>query len=89
MCEYYLKGTCEGGSCTECEDCGNKEKHRLKGWECPVCGAGVSPYVTFCSHGTTLSPQIFRYSPTFTSTPEALYPYIVTSSGASGTRSGN
>ena len=62
-CENCTSGLCDG--CTE--------KGLLKGWECPVCGAGVSPFVTFCTHCAVPSLPVF-YVPYV----EPIYPYEVT-----------
>ena len=63
-----------------CDDkCGAcTEKGILKGWVCPVCGAGVSPYVTFCTHcvGVT-APMPPYYVPYAPGSPQ-IWPYGVT-----------
>ena len=66
------------GSCDSCTT--SVDKGTLKGWECPVCGVGVSPYVTSCP---CVTPPIFvcdpQYMPVYAHTGDE-FPqrYIVT-----------
>jgi hypothetical protein len=61
--------------CTACE-VPPQEVHALKGWECPVCGAGVSPYLTNCPCHSVCDPH---YMPIYTY-PTDVFPqrYIIT-----------
>lgn len=33
---------------SECKDCKPQKTNGMKGWVCPVCGRGVSPFTSFC-----------------------------------------
>ena len=75
MCAYYDAGlpcgececgnefevvSCPEGFKVECT-CKKEQEHRLKGWVCPVCGVGVSPYITFCPCHSTPLPLLVYY----------------------------
>ena len=77
MCAYYDAGL-PCGECLNLDSCGTcTEKGLLKGWMCPVCGRGVSPYVAVCLCGTTSLPPL-----TFHLAPYKPWDYTVTCGGS-------